>query len=312
MANLPPRICVVGSANIDLTFRTPRLPKPGETLAGQSFHLGYGGKGANQAVMAARLGASVSLIAKVGRDVFGDGMLRNCRDQGIDTRFIHLDEQRPSGVAAIVVDDQAQNSILLVPGANDGLSPSDVQAAAPAITGAAIVIGQLEVPLETTLAAFRLAKAMGVRTIFNPAPASALPEEMFRLTDVCVLNETECEVLTGQPVATVDDAAAAASLILQRGPRAAIVTLGGQGAVLVQARVVDHFPAVKVEAVDPTGAGDAFIGSLAVFLAEGQVMTEAVRRANAVAALTVTCLGAQMAFPTRKEMDAWLLGQGGA
>jgi ribokinase len=310
MAQDRPRIAVVGSSNIDLTFRTPRLPRPGETLAGRAFHLGFGGKGANQAVTAARLGADVALISRVGRDLFGEQLLANFRAQGIDVTHVGADDERPSGVASIVVDDDARNCILVVPGANLGLSPQDVRAAAAAIRSAAVLLCQLEVPPETTLEALRIAREAGARTILNPAPAVPLSEEMLHLADLCVPNETEIELLTGQSAATLEEAAAAAWTLVGRGPSTVIVTLGERGALLADARTSEHFPAVAVEAVDPTGAGDAFIGGLAVFLAEGRPLPDAVRRAGAVATLSVTRLGTQTSFPSRDEAEAFFCSVG--
>ncbi|HKI32913.1 MAG TPA: ribokinase [Gemmataceae bacterium] len=298
-----PHICVVGSTNIDLTFRTVRLPKPGETLAGHGFQLGYGGKGANQAVMAARLGAHVTMIGKVGRDVFGEGALRNYREQGIDTTHVLIDGERPTGVASIVVDDAARNCILVVPGANLGLTPEDVRAAASVIEGAAVLLCQLEVPIETVTEALRIARTAKVTTILNPAPAVLLPDELLGLADLCVPNESEIELLTGgQTATTVQEAAAAAWELLRRGPRTVIVTLGERGALIADATSAEHVEAPHVEAVDSSGAGDAFIGALGVFLAEGMQLREAVRQANAVAALSVTRLGTQASFPTRAEV----------
>jgi len=304
-----PRICVIGASNIDLVSMVPRLPRLGETIVGRSFHIGFGGKGANQAVMAARLGARVAMVTKVGRDVFGERMRRNYGEQGIDLAYVQ-DDARFSGVAPIFVDDAAQNFIVIIPGANLGLSPSDARSAAPAIQGADALVGQLEVPAETTLEAFRLAKAKHVQTILNPAPAAAHPDELLRLTDLCVPNETEAETLTGQPVATIGEAGAAARALLARGPSAVLITLGDRGSLLADGRTVEHLPPVRVEAVDPTGAGDAFIGSLAVFLAEGLALREAARRANAVAALSVTRVGSQASFPSRAAADAFLAERG--
>jgi len=304
-----PRICVVGSSNVDLLARVPRLPRLGETLVGRTFHLGYGGKGANQAVMAARLGAEVAMVTRVGRDVFGDGMRRNYGAQGIDTTHVLVDDERFSGVAPIFVDDAAQNVVVIIPGANLGLSADDVRRAAAVIRGVDVLIGQLEVPVETTREAVRLARAGGVRTILNPAPAAPLPDDLLALVDVCVPNEVEIEALTGRTVATVDAAVAAAQALRERGPRTVIVTLGERGAVLVDADGATVLPAVQVEAVDSTGAGDAFIGSLAVFLAEGDDERRAARRANAIAALTTTVLGTQDSFPIRAVADAFLLAR---
>jgi ribokinase len=304
------RICVVGSSNIDLISQVPRLPKLGETLVGNSFHMGYGGKGANQAVMAAKLGAHVTMVTKLGRDVFGEGTLKNYREQGIDTTHVLFDEKLASGVAPIFVDDNAKNFIVIVPGANMGLSPADAQAARDAILSASLLVCQLEIPTETTLEAFRIAKSGNVRTILNPAPAAPLPDELLQLTDICAPNETETELLTGMPVSTPEQAEAAARALLKRGPRIVILTLGERGALLVDEKTTSHVSAVPVNAVDPTGAGDSFIGSLAVFLGEGVPMRDAILRANAVAALSVTRIGTQVSFPKRAEADAFLRERG--
>lgn len=301
-----PKICVVGSSMIDLISRVPRLPKLGETLFGTTFHLGYGGKGANQAVMAAKLGASVTMVTKLGRDVFGEGTLKNYREQGIETTHVLFDESRSSGVAPIFVDDDARNFIVIVPGANTGLSPSDVHAAQQVILDADILICQLEIPIETTLEAFRIAKGGNVRTIFNPAPAAQLPDELLRLADICAPNETETEFLTGKPASTDSEAQEAARALLARGCGTVILTLGDRGALLVDKEKTERISAIKVEAVDPTGAGDAFIGSLATFLGEGFALGDAIRRANAVAALSVTRIGTQVSFPKREEAEVFL------
>ena len=303
--NPAPRICVVGSANMDLIARVPRLPHAGETLQGRSFHLVYGGKGANQAVMAARMGGAVTMVACVGKDVFGEGMLRNFQQYGIDTAHVRVDENRTSGVAPIFVDDQAQNVIVIVAGANGALSPSDVRAARAAILASSAVVCQLEVPLETTLEAFRIARSGGARTILNPAPAQTLPAELLALTDICAPNESETELLTGMPVNSMEEAQAAGQRLLQAGLSTVIITLGERGVLVLDGAAAWHVPAMKVAAVDPTGAGDAFIGALAVCLGEGMSLEQAVRRANIAAALSVTRLGAQVSFPTRAEVDAY-------
>jgi ribokinase len=301
-----PHICVVGSSNIDLISKVPRLPKLGETLIGHAFQMGYGGKGANQAVMAAKLGAQVSMVTKLGRDVFGNGYLENYREQGIDTTHVLFDDTLFSGVAPIFVDDHAQNFIVIVPGANLGLSPADVQAAREVILAADILICQLEIPVDTTLEAFRVAKSGNVRTILNPAPAAPLPDELLALADICAPNETETELLTGLPVNTLAEAEVAARKLLARGPKTVILTLGERGALVVNEEMIESLPAIPVNAVDPTGAGDAFIGSLAVFIGEGLALANAIRHANAVAALSVTRVGTQVSFPMRKEADDFL------
>jgi ribokinase len=298
-------ICVVGSANVDLTFRTTRLPRPGETVTGHGFHIGFGGKGANQAVMAARLGAQVSIITKVGRDVFGERTVHNYREHGVNTAHILTNDHHATGAAGIIVDDDARNCIIVVPGANQALTAEDVRHAMAALQVADVLLCQLEVPLDAVLEAFRLARAAGVKTVLNPAPARQLPEELLRLTDVCIPNEPEIEYLTGHAVTTPQEAAAAAHMLRKRGPHTVIVTLGEWGALLMEEQRAIHIPAPKVKAVDTTGAGDAFIGSLAVYLAEGLPLDQAVRRANTVAALSTTRPGTQASFPTRVEADAF-------
>lgn len=303
-------ICVVGSSNIDLISKVPRLPVMGETMIGHSFHLGYGGKGANQAVMAAKLGAQVKMVTKLGRDVFGEGYLKNYQELGIDTTHVMFDDKLSSGVAPIFVNDNAQNFIVIVPGANMGLLPADVRAASDVILSSDLLVCQLEIPIETTLEAFRVAKSGNVRTILNPAPAAALPDELLQLSDICAPNETETELLTGLPVGTTEEAKRAARALLDRGPKVVILTLGERGVLVVDRESATHVPALRVDAVDPTGAGDSFIGSLAVFLGEGLSMPEAVLRANAVAALSVTQIGTQISFPRRAEADAFIAACG--
>jgi ribokinase len=305
MAKVKPRVCIVGSSNIDLTFRTPRLPKAGETLAGESFQLGFGGKGANQAIMAARLGAQVTIVTKVGRDVFGERMVHNYREHGVNTAYVLTNEHHATGTAGIFVDDDARNCIIVVPGANQSLTAEDVHRAMAALQVADVLICQLEVPVDSVLEAFRQARAAGVKTVLNPAPARQLPEELLRLTDVCIPNEPEIEHLTGHAVTTPQEAAAAAHKLRKRGPHTVIVTMGEWGALLMEEQRALHIPAPKVKAVDTTGAGDVFIGSLAVYLAEGLPLDQAVRRANTVAALSTTRPGTQTSFPTRVEADAF-------
>jgi ribokinase len=302
MANSP-RICVVGSCNIDLTFRTPRLPVPGETLVGTVCHLGFGGKGANQAVAAARLGGRVTMVGKVGRDAFGEKTLDNFRAENVDATFVTVAGEQSTGVAAIIVDDAARNAILVVPGANHELSADDVRRAERAIQAADILLCQLEVPVETIFEAFRIAKAAGVKTVLNPAPAATLQDDLLRLADLCIPNETELQQLTGQSAGTLEQATRAGQVLLKRGPSMVIVTRGDQGALIVEPHRIESVPGVSAQAVDSSGAGDAFIGGFAVFSAEGRPLRESVQRANHVAALSVTRLGTQASFPRREEAD---------
>jgi ribokinase len=306
MAANAPRICVVGSANVDLTFRTARLPRPGETVAGREMHVGFGGKGANQAVAAARLGASVSFVGRVGDDSFGTDYVKRLAEEKLDTTFVRPVAGCPTGSAAILVDDRAENCIVVAPGANARLTLDHIIEASPAIFGADVLLCQLEVPLETTLDAFRIANARGtVRTVLNPAPAMPLPDELVSLTDLMVLNETELEVLTG-----CRDPEAGIAELQQRGAKAIALTLGERGARLADGSRTASIPAFRVSAVDPTGAGDAFTAALAVGWARGQSLRHAASIAAAVAALTVTRLGTQTAFPTQAELSAFIASVG--
>ncbi|HVU10470.1 MAG TPA: ribokinase [Phototrophicaceae bacterium] len=299
-----PQICVVGSCNTDLIVRVPRQPEAGETLRGQNFRIGFGGKGANQAVMAARLGAQVSMIGKLGHDTFGENTVANFREQGIDTTYIFFDEREASGVALIEVNDvSGQNSIVVASGANDTLSPDDVRQASAAITSAQILICQLEVPPETTREALRIAREANVTTIFNPAPASVVDDEIMALTDILIPNEVETGMLIGSKVEGDQQAFAAARALQARGAQTVIVTLGSRGALLVEG---DQEPqlivAEKVQAVDTTGAGDAFVGSFAYLLASGRSMIDAANRACAIATRSVLKPGTQSSFPMRADI----------
>jgi ribokinase len=298
------KVCVVGAANIDLISYVPRLPRVGETLHGTQFRMGYGGKGANQAVMAARLRAEVTMVCKLGRDVFGEGTLENFRAHGVDTTHVTFTEDAFSGVAPIAVDPDGRNAIIIVTGANDLLSLDDLERARPAIAAADVVVCQLELPVETTLSALRIAREEGVRTIFNPAPArDDLPDELFRLSDLICPNEPETELLTGMPAGE-----GAARELLARGVGAVALTLGDQGCLLVEGDSVTEVPVEPVRAVDTTGAGDAFVGALATFLAAGRSPVHAAERSNAVAALSVQGRGTQTSFPSADDLPAALLG----
>jgi len=297
------KVCVVGAANLDLISYVPRLPQVGETLHGSSFQMGYGGKGANQAVMAAKLGAEVAMVCKLGRDVFGEGTLENFRAQGVDTTHVTFTEEAFSGVAPIAVDAEGRNAIIIVTGANDVLSLADLERARPTIAGSDIVVCQLEIPVELTLAALRIAREEGARTIFNPAPARPdLPEALYGLSDVICPNEPETELLTGMQAGEE-----AARGLLERGARSVVLTLGERGCLVVEQDEAAAVPVEAVSAVDTSGAGDAFVGSLAVFLAAGRTLAEAAGRANRVAALSVQGRGTQSSFPSRVDLPADLL-----
>ncbi len=303
-----PKICVVGASNIDLISYVPRLPRMGETLHGTRFHMGFGGKGANQAVMAAKLGGEVAIVTKLGRDIFGENTLKNFQAWGIDTRFVFFTDQAFSGVAPIAVDPEGHNAIIIVTGANDLLTLEEIEAARPALTDAQVVVCQLEIPLEITLAALRIARQAGVTTIFNPAPARPeIPEELYQLSDIFCPNESETELLTGLPVTTLEEAERAARALMERGAGAVILTLGERGSLLVNERGTTYVSATSVRAIDTTGAGDAFIGSLAYFMAAGKSLSEAMRRANYIAAISVQASGTQTSFPTADQLPPELL-----
>lgn len=294
---------------MDLIAYAPRLPAPGETLMGTRFQTGYGGKGANQAVAAARLGAAVAMVARVGGDVFGADMLANFAAQGIDVARVLRTEGVSSGVAPIAVDDAGRNAIIVVAGANALLTPADVDAAAPAIRRARVLLCQLEVPLETSLRALTLAREAGVLTILNPAPApEALPDAMLRVSDLVCPNESEASAITGIPVTDAASAEAAGRVLVGRGARAAIVTLGAAGCLYVSASETWRAPAPVVTAVDTTGAGDCFLGSLAFFLARAAGLRDAAIRAAAVAALSVQRPGTQTSYPYAADLPGeWRL-----
>jgi ribokinase len=303
-----PKICVVGACNIDLISFVPRLPKLGETLHGTKFHMGYGGKGANQAVMAAKLGGDVAMVSKVGKDFFGENTLKNFESWGIDTQHVLFTDQAFSGVAPIAVDPDGHNAIIIVTGANDLLTEEEIEAARPTIAASQLLVCQLEIPIEATLAALRLAREEGVRTILNPAPGRAdLSEEFYQLSDIFCPNETEAELLSGMPAGTVEEAKAAGRFFLERGARSVILTLGEHGSLLLTPGEEVHVPARQVDAVDTTGAGDAYVGSLAYFLAAGKPMSEAIRRASYIASISVQSVGTQVSFPVVEDLPPDLL-----
>jgi ribokinase len=299
-----PRIAVVGSANIDLTTFTNQFPKPGETIFGQKFDLGFGGKGANQAVAARLCGAEVFMIARVGSDLFGPATIENFRKQGIDVTHVKQVEGLSSGVAPIFVEPNGQNRILVVKGANDALKPADVDAAAETLKSVDCIVLQFEIPLQTVYYTIEFARKHGIRCILNPAPAQSVDLGALRDLDYFVPNETEAETITGSPVKNVEDAKKCAEKLVAGGIRRVIITLGANGSLLAGRDGSEHVPAFAVNCVDSTGAGDAFIGSFAVFLGEGVPEKEAVRRANLYAGLSTTGVGTQKSFYDRAHFDA--------
>jgi ribokinase len=300
-----PNICVVGSSNLDMNSYVARFPAPGETIHGQRFTTGYGGKGANQAVMAARLGAAVTFVGKVGDDLFGRDMLANFEQEGIDARYVSTASQVASGVAVITIDASGRNTIIVTAGANGLLSAADIEAARSAIVTADVLVCQLEVPMEANLAAMRLARNAGKMIIFNPAPVSGdVPDECFQLSQIVCPNENEIKLLTGQDAGSLARAETAARALQQRGAQNVVVTLGEQGSLLVNAAGTRHVAAPQVTAVDTTGAGDAFIGSLAYFLAAGASLPDALDRANRIAAISVQSPGTQTSYPLAAQLPA--------
>lgn len=303
-----PSICIVGSINLDMNAYVERFPRPGETLHGRRFTTGYGGKGANQAVMAARMGGAVRMVGRVGDDIFGQDMRRNLASEGIDTEFVLESQGVSSGVAVITIEETGQNDIVVIAGANGLVTAADVEAARKAIAGTQVLLCQMEIPMEANLAALRIARVAGVTTIFNSAPVSSeVPDEVFALADIFCPNEGEAELVTGIPVHTLDDARLAAEVILQHGAKAALITLGPRGSLYVSAEEEAHIPAPQVSAVDTTGAGDAFVGSLAFFLASGLALHDAIARANAIAAISVQSPGTQASYPRRAALPESLL-----
>jgi ribokinase len=298
-----PRIAVVGSANVDLTTFTDRFPKPGETIFGQKFDLGFGGKGANQAVAARLCGADVFMVARVGSDLFGSATIENFKKLGIDTTHVRQVEGLSSGVAPIFVEPNGQNRILVVKGANDALKPADVDAAAETLKAADCIVLQFEIPLETVYYSIGFAHRHGIRCILNPAPGQPVDMRALADLDYFVPNESEAETITGMAVRNVEDAKKCAEKLLAGGIRRVIVTLGANGSLLAGRGVSEHLPPYAVKSIDSTGAGDAFIGSFAVFLAEGVSEPEAVRRANLYAGLSTTGIGTQKSFCDRGRFD---------
>jgi len=301
-----PRIVVVGSANTDLQFMSNIVPRGGETVFGTGFDMGFGGKGANQAVAASLCGADVEMVAAVGGDLLGGETVRNFTSMGVRTSGVRVIPDAPTGAALILVTPDGENRIIVAAGANDLLRPADVDAAAPLLAGADMVLLQFEVPLETVYHTLRLAKSHQVRCMVNPAPALAADPGVLALADYLILNETEAEVLSGRRVQSEADLDDCVTALLEGGVGRVILTLGGRGAVLASRSARVHVPAFTVSPVDTTGAGDAFIGSLAVFLTEGMSEEEAVSRANLYAALSTTRTGTQKSFVRRGDFEAEL------
>lgn len=296
-------IVVIGSTNTDMVIKTPRFPAPGETLLGGKFFMFPGGKGANQAVAAARLGASVTFVAKTGNDVFGERARVHFGAEGIDTRYVFNDPENASGVALITVDDAGENTIVVAQGANGALSPADLARATPALKTAAIILMQLEIPLQTVMAAAETAFVSGVKVILNPAPARDLPARLFPMLFMITPNRNEASRLTG--ISITDDASLerAARMLASFGVRHVVITLGADGAAIYDGGALVHVPAPVVKAIDTTAAGDVFNGAVAMAIAAGKPVGEAVGFGNRCAALSVTRMGAQTSAPYLHEIE---------
>lgn len=297
-------ISVVGSLNMDLMARVTRLPEPGETVLAREFQRSPGAKGANQAVAAARAGSAVEMVGRVGDDLYGRELLESLSSAGVVTRHVRTDAQQPTGLALIAVDEQGQNEIVVVPGANAALTPEDVDAAADAISASAIVLLQLEIPLPTVSRAVSLARQAGSTIVLNPSPARPLNPAFLECIDLLVLNAREVAQLSG--VGPPIEPAEAARLLVDGGVEAVVVTLGAEGAVIVSSEGETDVPAFPVEPVDTTGAGDAFLGNLAHALESGGSLPEAARFASAAAAASVLRPGAQPSLPTLAQTQAIL------
>jgi len=298
------KIIVVGSANMDMVIKTSHIPVPGETVLGGSFFMNPGGKGANQAVSIARLGGETIFISKLGNDIFGKQSSQLLDEEGINTSYILSDDDLPSGVALITVDQFGENSIVVASGANANLYPSDLENALDEISKAGIILMQLEIPMETVLFVARYAATHGVRVILNPAPANALSAELLSHIDIITPNKTEAEMLSGIKVNNIENAKKAAKVIQGYGVKNVVVTMGSLGAVICQEGKSHVVLAQKIEAIDTTAAGDVFNGALAVALSEEKTLIDAVKFACEAAAISVTRMGAQSSIPYRNELIA--------
>lgn len=297
-------IVVIGSSNTDMVVKASHLPVPGETIIGGTFFMNAGGKGANQAVAAARLGGSVSFIAKVGDDIFGKQATESFNQEGIDTSAVIVDANLPSGVALITVDDKAENCIVVAPGANAALSVADVTKFKSTIESATIILMQLETPVETIAYATSAAAAKEIKVVLNPAPACALPDELLKNISIITPNEKEAEMLTGIPVTDIASAEKAAIVLKEKGIKTIVITLGAKGALVYEDNKFEVIKTPVVKAIDTTAAGDVFNGALVVALSEGKRINEAVSFACSAASISVTRLGAQASAPYRKEVNS--------
>lgn len=295
-------ILIIGSSNTDMVIKTEKLPGPGETVLGGKFLLTGGGKGANQAVAATRLGGKVSFVMKRGNDLFGNQIIGLLMREGIDTEYVIKDNEFPSGVALITVDMKGENSIVVAPGANGNLNPEDIPSELFNNERFSLLLLQLEIPMKTVLHCAREASSCGIKVLLNPAPGQHLPDELLKYIDILTPNQTEAEVITGMPVKDAESALKVAEVMKSKGVKNIIITMGKKGSFLISGDYTGMVPSVKVKAVDTTGAGDVFNGALAVALVEGRNYPDAVHFANKAAAISVTRMGAQTSAPFRNEL----------
>jgi ribokinase len=298
------RIVVVGSCNTDMVIKSDRLPVPGETILGGTFFMNPGGKGANQAVAASRMGGNVTLISKTGNDVFGKQSVMLYTAENIKTDYIYSDPKHPSGVALITVDSQGENCIVVASGANAYLTPSDIDKASAEIESSDLVLMQLEIPIETVEYVAEMASKKGIKVILNPAPARALSDNLLKNLYIIIPNKSEAEILSGIKVSDIESAKQAADIISAKGVEIVVITLGAQGALIKEYGEYLFVEAFKVDALDTTAAGDTFCGAFCVGLSEGRSIPDAVKFAARAAALTVTRMGAQASIPYRSELSS--------
>ena len=303
------KVVVIGSYNTDLTIKTSRIPRPGETIIGGIFSEGGGGKGANQAVAAARAGASVSFIARVGNDALGKEGIQRLTEERIDTRHIFIDNDVPTGVAFIVVDEHGENSIVVASGANARLNAADIHSAQDEILSAGILLVQLESPIDVIRAAIKKSHEKDTVVILNPAPAQSLEKNLLQEIDIITPNKVEAEMITGIKVTNEESLRSIVRKFFDFGIKNVLITLGSKGIFAGLNNSIEFIPAFKVCPIDSTGAGDVFSGSLAAFLSEGMPIESAVKMANASASISVTRMGAQNSAPTRMEIENFIFSQ---
>ena len=296
----------LGSINMDLVVRTPRFANPGETIVGLDFYTAPGGKGANQAVAVGRLGVDALMFGRIGDDFFGKNLLKNLQENNVGIKGVKIDDALPTGTALITVDDHAENIIIIIPGANSAVGDSDINNLIPFFKKGNILMLQLEIPLDTVVAATKKAKESGVKVLLDPAPARELPDELLQLCDFITPNETEAQFLTGVKIENSVDAKKAAEVLLEKGVQAVIVKMSSKGSYYYDGSIEILFPAYKVDAIDTVAAGDAFNGSFAAALSEGKPIEEILQWANACGALSTTKPGAQPSMPSREELISFI------